>query len=101
MVNDWFENLGETEVSPLEKPLDTIEHERKRLQWVRKYFNIITSRYIYVCCFDEIFYAISLLKKTKKLPRGLHQVAGSDKIVLPKIMSRRFPIKSVFLGVVG
>ena len=101
-VNNWFKINGGKEYSPIEKPLDTDIHRKARLIWVRKHFNKLTSNLIYVCYLDEKwFYTTNRRNKIKKLPRGVHEPVGVDIITHPKIVSRRYPIKSMFLGVVG
>ena len=64
-LNIWLIANGGTETSPKEKPLDTHEHCRARLIWVRDHFVKITSKYMYVCYLNEkFFYATSRRKKS-------------------------------------
>ena len=101
-LNNWFNNNGGKEISPIEKPLDTPIHKVKRLDWVRKYYHILTSPAYYVAYLDEkFFYTTSRRKKIKILPKGEHEDDEADKFIRPKMRSRRFPIKSMFMGVVG
>ena len=101
-LNNWFNDNGGKEISPIEKPLDTPIHKVKRLGWVRKYYRILTCPSYYVAYLDEkFFYTTSRRKKIKVLPKGEHEVDGADKFIRPKMRSRRFPIKSMFMGVVG
>ena len=39
-------------------------------------------------------------EKIKRLPLGKYETAGVERVSTPKKISRRFPIKSMFLGVV-
>ena len=47
------------------------------------------------------FYVTNCHCKVKKLPLGPHEVEGADAIEMPKTQSQRFPVKSMFMGVVG
>ena len=39
--------------------------------------------------------------KDKKLPKGKSETEGVDTYAQPKVRSRRFPIKAMYMGVVG
>ena len=47
------------------------------------------------------FYTSNCHRRIKKLPRGRHEEEGVDTYKQPKVRSRRFPVKSMFMGVVG
>ena len=101
-VSRWFAQQGGKEFSPKEKPLDTDEHKAKRLQWVRTYYDLLTDEKKTVCYLDEKwFYVTNRRRKIKKLPLGEAEVPGCDFIPSPKMRSRRFPVKSMFMGVVA
>jgi len=102
ILNKWFVINGGTEISLLEKPLDTAAHKRSRLRWVRKYLFILTPSHVYVAFLDEqFFYTTSRRKFLKKSPKAAHEEEDYDRLVLSKILSHRSPIKCMFLGVVG
>jgi len=63
---------------------------------------MLTNKYIYVCYVDKkFFYVTSRINKIKKLPLGGYEQEGDDKVLLPKMISRRFPIKLMCIGVVA
>ena len=101
-LNQWFLNNGGTEVSGLEKPLDSEKHKILRRQWVVKWYGLLTSVFTPVCYIDEKwFYRTNRRRKIKLLPLGNSEREGDDAYSHPKMLSRRFPIKSMFMGVVG
>ena len=98
----WFNVKGGKERSAIEKPLDTPELIKSRLEWVRKWYDILTNPNEVVTYLDEKwFYTTNRRRKIKTLPPGVHEEVGDDEVPQPKIRSRRFPVKSMFLGVVG
>ena len=55
-----------------------------------------------VCYLDEKwFYVTNRRRKIKKLPLAEGEVPGSEFIPAPKMRSRRFPVKLMFMGVVA
>ena len=101
-VMRWFHQQGGKEYSPKEKPLDTPEHKAKRKVWVREWFDVLTSETEPVCYIDKKwFYTTNRRRKLKKLPLGEGEEDGEDMLVRPKMRSRRFPVKSMFMGVVA
>ena len=87
---------------PKEKPLDTPELIEKRNKWVREHFDLLTDKNKGIAYIDEKwFYVTNHRRKVKRLPLGPHEKEGDNSIELPKTRSRRFPIKSMFMGVVG
>jgi len=74
-LNDWFIKYGSQEYSAKKTPLDSP--------------------------LREVFYVTSRRNKIKKFPLGEHEVAGVEKLSLPKMILCRFPIKYIFLGVVA
>ena len=98
----WFKLNKGKEYKPVEKPLDTINHCRERMRWVDKYYDILTKPNYHVVYLDEKwFYTTNRRKRIKRLPLQSHEKPGDDFIPQPKIRSRRFPIKCMFMGVVG
>ena len=101
-INNWFVDNGGKEISPVEKPLDTEMHMRLRLVWVRTHIIKLTSNGYYVAYLDEKwFYTTSRRRKLKTLPKGPHEKEGADEFIRPKMRSRRYPVKCMFLGVVA
>ena len=65
-VNNWFNDNGGKEISPVEKPLDTSEHKKMRLDWVRNHITKLSSLLYYVAYLDEkFFYTTSRHRKLK------------------------------------
>ena len=58
-VNNWFKSEGGTERSPIEKPLDTPDHMTKRLEWVRKWFDLLTNPDAPVAFLDEKWFYVT------------------------------------------
>ena len=101
-LNRWFWKNGGTEKSGLEKPLDLEKHKLLRKDWVMKWYGLLASPFAPVCYIDEKwFYRTNRRRKIKILPLGKHEESGDDAYSHPKMLSRRFPIKSMFMGVVG
>ena len=73
-----------------------------RKGWAIHNYGLLTNPQAAVASIDEKwFYRTSRCWKLKVLKLGPHEKEGADKIVFPKMLSRRFPIKSMFMGVVG
>ena len=101
-VNKWFNENGGKEISAKEKPLDSEEHCILRREWVLKYYGILTCLFTAVAFIDEKwFYRTNRRRKIKILKLGEHEEEGDDTVVRPKMLSRRFPVKSMVMGVVG
>ena len=99
---NWFHKNGGKEISPIEKPLDTDEHKQTRIEWVRSYYNILTNENYAVGFLDEKWiYTTNRRRRLKHLPKANFEEDGVDKIRYPKILSRRFPVKSMFMGVIA
>ena len=70
--------------------------------WVRKWFELLTNIDAPVTYLDEKwFYTTNRRRRIKKFPRGKHKEEGVDTYTQPKVRSRRYPVKSMFMGVVG
>ena len=66
------------------------------------YFNLLTNENAPVVYIDEKFvYTTNRPREINKLPIGHRESAGADFTPTPKIRSRRFPIKAMFMGVVA
>ena len=55
-LNEWLNKSGGTEISPIEKPLDTAEHKAGRLRYFRDHNAKLTSRANNVAYLDENFF---------------------------------------------
>lgn len=97
----WFvENKGK-EISPLEKPLLSDDHKLWRKLWVNKYQKIIKDKNTPIAYLDEKwFYTTNHQNKLKILPEGRFEYQGNCLVNYPKIRSRHFPVKVMYLGVV-
>ena len=54
-VNNWLNDNSGNEISPVENPLDTSEHKRLRLDWVRNHITKLSSLLYYVAYLDDNF----------------------------------------------
>lgn len=100
-VGRWFKQHGGSEKSALEKPLLTTEHKRNRCKWAVDNWELLTQPGAPVAFLDEKwFYTTSRRKQMKQLPQ--QQAEEADVVYRrPKVVSRRFPVKVMFLGVVA
>ena len=100
-LRNWFlENKGK-EISSKEKPLDSDKHCKQRIDWVIDHYGQLTNPYTPVAYLDEKwFYRVNRRRSLKVLPTGLNEEKGMGEIKRPKMLSRRYPIKTMFLGVV-
>ena len=88
---DWFRSQGGKEISPIEKPLLTDEHKRRRLQWAHANWTLLSNTNSNVCFLDEKwFYTTSRRNKLKVLPRNASEDdTAVQPIQRPHIRSRR------------
>lgn len=101
-VYRWFKKNKGKELSAKEKPILTDELKRQRVEWVRKWGELFKNKDTPVCYLDEKwFYTSSRRRKIKYLPPGPGENQNDAYIVRPKIRSRRFPVKVMYLGVVA
>ena len=99
---DWFVSNNGKEYSPKEKPLDTPVHCTLRLKWVRIHHFKLNNPFTPVAHLDEkFFYTTNRRRKIKVLPPGPLESESDALFIMPKMLSRRFPIKAMFMGVVG
>ena len=54
-LNEWLNKSGGPEISPIEKPLDTVEHNIRRLRWCRDHYVKLTSHAYNMTYLDETF----------------------------------------------
>lgn len=101
-VADWFKRLGGKEVSPIEKPLLTTDHKRKRVEWARKWFDLLADPTKPVAFLDEKwFYTTNCRQRLKILPTTDDENGRVRPPRRPRIRSRRYPVKVMYLGVVA
>ena len=100
-VYKWWKDNGGEEKSAFEKPRLTEEHKRQRAEWVVQWKKFLDEDFP-VCYLDEKwFYTQTRRRKLKLLPRAKHESPGVEFVKRPKTRSRRFPIKIMYMGVVG
>ena len=105
----WWKKNGGKEKSSIEKPKLTKEHCRQRLEWIEKWAEITTDPNAPVAYLDEKwFYTRSRRRKIKLLPLSSHEEKNTANLIAlraaensPKIRSRRYPVKVMYLGVVA
>ena len=86
----------------MEKSLDTLHHCTLRLAWVVDMYGLLTCEYAPVAYIDEKwFYKVNRRRAMKLLPKGKHENDSECESKLPKMLSRRFPVKTMFMAVVG
>jgi len=98
----WFQKNGGKEVSVVERPLLTREHKERRVQWVRRWYDILSDPLAAVAFLDEKwFYTSNQRRKVKKLPTDVTEVGPIHAYRKPRVQSRRFRTKVMFMGVVA
>mmetsp|Transcript_22699 Transcript_22699/g.53836 ORF Transcript_22699/g.53836 Transcript_22699/m.53836 type:complete len:948 (+) Transcript_22699:244-3087(+) len=98
----WFICNNGKELSAKEKPLLTNKLKAERVAWVGRWGDLFRKEDTPVCYLDEKwFYTSSRRRKIKYLPPGPGEEADDALIVRPKIRSRRYPVKVMYLGVVA
>jgi hypothetical protein len=101
-VCGWFKANGGVERSAKEKPILTEEMKKKRRAWAKKWGAILTDPYAPVAMLDEKwFYKRNRRRKLKDLPPAPGETIQGSKISRPKARSRRFPVKSMYMGLIG
>ena len=101
-IEVWFKKQHGKLISPVEKPLDTPEHCLKRIDWVIENYGLLTNPYTPVCFIDEKwFYRVNRRRAMKVLPKNDCENGNVLEVKKSKMLSRRFPIKTMFMGVVG
>ena len=85
----------------VEKPHLTDDHKTARKVWARRYYELLSNPESPVCFLDEKwFYTTSRRRQLKILPKGEHEIMDPH-YQAPKIRSRRYPVKVMYLGVVA
>lgn len=100
-LNNCFVKNNGKENSLNEKPLDTLTHCTMRLKWAHTHHFKLNNPFTLICYLDEKFcYTINRRQKVKKLPLGSLETPEDTNGIIPKILSRHFPINTMFMGVV-
>jgi len=84
-----------------EKLLNTPIHRAQRLIWVRKHHFKLNNPYVCVAHLEKLFYTTKRRRKVKKLPLGNYEKVGDENGIMPKKLSRRFPVKEMSMIFVG
>ena len=81
--------------------MDTPAHKSNRLIWVKDWYDVLTDKFANIAMLDEKWFYTTNRRRKKKLPIGPGEVDGDDTSKHPQMRSLRFPVKSMFMGVVG
>ena len=86
---------------PITKPRLTTQQIKERLLFCEKWIHKIKNREVLYFCFldEKWFYTTSRRKKLKILPQAEFKTKGDAFISKPKLRSRRFPCKVMFMGI--
>ena len=70
-VIDWFETNNGKLMSPVKKPLDTPEHCKLQVDWMFKWYGLLTNPYLPIYYINEKWiYRVSRRQKIKVLPKS-------------------------------
>lgn len=86
------------------KPRLTEEQKVERVTWSQNWRENLADNEFnnYYCFLDEKwFFTTSQRKKLKILPQAEFETCEDADVNLPKLRSRRFPVKVMFMGVVA
>ena len=62
----------------------------------------MTCMFVIVCYIEKKwYYTTNHLRKVNKPPLGTHESKGFDYVHINKIMLRCYPIKNMFMGIIG
>jgi hypothetical protein len=96
----WFKKNKGKEKRVKEKPLLTEEHKASRLEHANR-IRTLHEQGAIICYLDEKwFYHFSRRKKSKHLPRAEFEEEGADRMRVRRVISRRHPVKTMFMGVI-
>ena len=86
----------------MERPLLTTQHKARRVEWAWRWYHILSDPTAPVAFLDEKwFYTTNRRRKVKILPTDVSEVGNVHAYRLPRVRSRRFPAKVMFMGVVA
>jgi hypothetical protein len=101
---NWFKKNGGKQRSSKEKPLLTKQMKEKRRAWVNEWGHLLSNPHAPVAFLDEKwFYKCNRQRKLKDLPLNADkEPPGADsRVFSPKATSRQFPVKVMYMGIVG
>ena len=64
MLNTWFLDNGGKDILPMEKPLETNDHKRMMIIWVRTWYIKLINPYTYAAYMNEKNYTTSSGRKS-------------------------------------
>lgn len=100
-LNKWFNEQNGQEISAYEKLLDLQAHCDLRKIGLLNIMEYLRVSYLrFVLLMKNGFYRTNRRRNINILKLGPHKNKGDDKILHSKMLSRRFPVKPMFMGVV-
>ena len=77
-------------------------YKAERVTWAIETKKMLGEEKLLVCFIEKKwFYTTGRQRRLKHLPRGTHEPKGVDRVKRPRSLSRRFPVKVMFMGVVS
>jgi len=99
-LSRWFKTQGGREKKNCEKPYLSAQQKVARVEFANVVLTMIAEGKI-ICYLDEKWmYLNSRRKLLKFLPRAMFEADGVERLQIRKVISRRHPIKVMFMGVV-
>ena len=96
----WFVKNKGKEKRHVEKPLLTPEHKQARVLFARRLLTMIQQGLPILFLDEKWMYLFSRRKQLKHLPRAPFEEEGIDNLRPRKVISRRHPVKTMFMGIV-
>jgi hypothetical protein len=98
----WFRLNGGKFRKCTTKPTLTAQQRQDRLDWAKNIKNLIKNDDFHYCFLDEKWFYIQSKRSVYKiLPPGPGETVEDAFVQHPKVHSRRFPVKAMFMGVVA
>jgi len=97
----WFKTKKGKEKRTVFRPLLTPQHKINRVQHAHR-IRTLMDQGAAICYLDEKwFYLVSRRKTSKYLPRAEFEAEGADRIRVRRVISRSYPVKTMFMGVIA
>ena len=96
----WFKKNKGKEKKHSQKPFLTDEQKQARVTYANKIKQLLAQNKHIAYLDEKWFYVFSRRKTMKDLPRAIFEEEGIDRIKVKKVISRRHPIKTMFMGVI-
>ncbi len=96
----WFHKNKGKERKTVERPLLMEEHKQARLHHVQLIQTLTQQGRTIIYLDEKWFYCFLRRKKQKHLPRAPFDPEGADRMRIRRIISRRYPVKTMFMGVI-